>query len=119
MFDFKKCEICKEKKCKLSFLQKSDNQIKELKESELLLKKLRELRKEKLTSYWKREKKSYRNLANNEMSLINYNRKPYMNDSDWIHDSNWFICIQKLMELDDLYYKGMSDLYSATIQDLI
>lgn len=115
MFDFEKCKVCTEKRCDLAFLQKTPEQ----REEETFLKKAREVRKGKLKNYWLREKKYYRKMADNEMAMVNYDRKPYMNDSDWRHDANWFICIEKMMELDELYYNGLETLYSTTIEDLI
>ena len=115
MFDFDKCKDCTEKECKLAFLQINSKQ----KENNLLLEKLKEIKKKKITDYWIRQKKFYTKMKNREMKLIDYDRKPYMNDSDWIHDDNWYICILKLMELDELYYKGLNELRNAEIQDLI
>ena len=122
MFDFNKCKVCTEKRCKLAFLQekpKTKKQLKEQLENEILLKNLKKFRKKKITDYWIREKKFYNKMKDNEMKLIDYDRKPYMNDSDWRHDANWYICIVKLMELDKLYYDELDQLRNANIQDLI
>jgi hypothetical protein len=108
MIDFKKCEVCTEKRCDLAFLQKTEEE----REEEKFQKKLRETKIQKIKDYTKREKKYWLNFAKREQSMVNYDRKPYMNESDWMHDKNWFIAIQKVMELDELQSIEISNLYN-------
>jgi len=58
-------------------------------------------------------------MKQRELSLIDYNRKPYMNESDWRHDSNWFCCIEAQMNLQEKHYKALEELYDAKLEDLI
>lgn len=114
-FDLKKCKTCTEKRCDLAFLQKTEKTDAEKEEIKFQLK-LIEIKEQKIHDYWIREKKYWNKFKNREMALINYDRKPYMNSSDWMHDANWFIGITKLMELDKLYYKGLEDLYTEKLE---
>ena len=114
-----KCETCNEKKCVLAFLQKDFKQIKKEKEEAQLLKRLKEIRKKKLIDYYVRETKSYETMKQRELKLIDYNRKPYMNESDWRHDRIWFLCIQAQLDLQEKHLKAIESLMNATIKDLI
>jgi len=105
------CKTCKEKRCQLAFLQITEKQIELNKVKKILIKD----KMNKLKKYTIKEKKYWNNFKNREMSLINYNRKPHMNKSDWIHDSNWFIAIQALMTLDERHYNTLSELYRELI----
>ena len=117
--DFKKCETCTEKRCVLAFLQKDLEQIKKEKEEAKLLKKFKEIRKKKLIDYYIKETEFYETMKQRELKLIDYDRKPYMNESDWRHDNNWFLCIQAQMDLQEKHFKALEELYSFTIEDLI
>ena len=98
-----KCKTCTEKRCDLAFLQMIPEKIEEKKFED----KFKEINNKKKKDYWIKEKKYWRKFANREQSLVNYNRKPYMDRSDWMHDANWFISIQKMMELDEQYYNNI------------
>lgn len=119
MMDLKKCETCTEKRCDMAFLQKNPEQIKKEAEEAEFLKRLKELRKKKYIDYYTKENKYYEKIKKRELSLIDYDRKPYMNESDWRHDANWFLTIQSQMRLQEKHYKALEDLMSATIEDLI
>lgn len=108
------CKKCKEKRCTLAFLQEKEK-TKEQIESEKIKKLLIKEKMTKLKNYTIREKKYWNNLKKRELALINYDRKPYMNKSDWIHDSNWYISIKKLMELDEIYYRELDKLNQELI----
>lgn len=117
--DLKKCESCKETRCQMAFLQKDQEQIKKEKEEAKLLKKLKAIRKKKLIDYYNRENKYWETFKKMELSLIDYDRKPYMNESDWRHDDNWFLAIRSQMTLQEKHYKALENLMSATIENLI
>ena len=101
-----KCKTCTEKRCDLAFLQETPKTPEELEEIRFQ-KKLKEINNQKKKAYWIKEKKYWRKLADREISMVKCDRKPYMNDSDWRHDTNWFIAIQRMMELDELYYNNI------------
>ena len=106
--DLEKCRICEESRCILSTYYKMNSKdIKEVKE----LKKFQEYERiqynKKIKEYYIKETKSWTQFKNREAKLVNYNRKPYMNESDWRHDNNWFLGITKLMELQKQYYSNI------------
>ncbi len=106
-FDFKKCEVCTEKRCDLAFLQKTPEE----REEEKFQKRMKEEKRKQLTKKWKSDIEYYRRSADREIAMVKYDRKPYMNDSDWRHDANWFLNIKKMMELDEEYYRTIGNLY--------
>ncbi len=106
--DLDKCKKCKESRCIMSEYYGLDLEaIKEAKLEAVYQKRLKDEYNVKIKTYYIKETKFYTDMKNREAKLVNYNRKPYMNESDWIHDEIWFICILKLMELQEKYYSNI------------
>ena len=106
--DLKKCEECEESRCIMSKYYGLDLEaIEEAKIEAIYQKRLKDDYNAKIKKHYISESKYWTTFKDREVKLVNYDRKPYMNKTDWMHDDNWFIGITKLMELQEEYYSNI------------
>lgn len=114
------CLNCKESRCILSkYFGLTNEQIQEKDTNELLLKTIKAGIKEKMEKQYKKNKDYWIQFKERELKLVNYDRKPYMNESDWRHDQNWFLAIQELMRIQESYYNELEKLTNKTLDELL
>lgn len=117
--DLDKCRECEESRCILStYYNKSleeieytkqvkeaeKERIKEAKEELKYQKRLKTEYNAKIKAYYKSETKFWEQFKDREDKLTNHDR---MNTTDRMHQNNWDIAINKLMELQEQYYSNI------------
>jgi SpoVK/Ycf46/Vps4 family AAA+-type ATPase len=103
--DLENCRECKESRCIMSkYYGKSEQKIKEYEEEVKYQKRVKEEYNKKIKAYYEKETKYWKQFKDREQKLINYDR---MNKSDRMHDKNWDLAINKLMELQEKYYNSI------------
>ena len=113
--DLDNCKECKESRCimskyygmELKAIQEYDKEIE-------FQKRVKAEYNRKIKAYYLSETKYWNKFKDREMSMIKPDRDGHYNVKDadttrsnWMHDSNWFIGIQKLMELQEQYYNSI------------
>ena len=107
--DLENCKNCLKSRCILyngvqnETLEQREERLFELK----VQKRIKQINNKKKKAYWIKETAYWNKIKIRESKLANYERKPRMNKTDWRHDQNWFIAIEKIEELAEKYYNSI------------